>query len=234
MRRALLALALAPLLAGCATMKQSDTARTGIEQLLISSAADRALDSIDFKPIAGSKVFIDEKYLDCVDKNYVLLSTRQRLLRLNCSLQAKAEDADVVVEMASGGVGTDRTDMFVGIPSVPLPPPSPVSLPKLTVFERVRAMGTAKLVVVAYDAKTRLPVINADYAIARADHRNWTVLGFGGVNSGSVHDELVSQAGDNESITGVSKEVIGRRRGAGSTGVSLASRMHRLPPVAAN
>ncbi len=39
---------LALMLGGCATIKESDTPRTGIEQLLISSAADRALDKIDF------------------------------------------------------------------------------------------------------------------------------------------------------------------------------------------
>ena len=65
--------------AGCATMKESDTARTGVEQLLISSSIDRALDKVDFRPITNAKVYVEQKYLDCVDKNYVISSIRHRL-----------------------------------------------------------------------------------------------------------------------------------------------------------
>lgn len=188
---------------GCATMKHSDTARTGVEQLLISSAADKALDRIDLRPISGAKVFIDEKYLDCVDKNYVLVGVHQRLLRNNCTIVGKAEEADVVIELASGGVGTDRTDLLFGLPDIPLPPPSPISIPRLAIFERVRAMGTAKLTLVAYDAKTKTPVINSGYALARSDYMNWNVMGFGGMPSGTVHEELAAATGQKETIVAV-------------------------------
>jgi hypothetical protein len=202
----------AVLAGGCASMKQSDTARTGLEQLLISSAADQALLKVDLRPISGAKVYVEEKYLDCVDKNYVLVALRQRLLQNRCTIVDKADAADVVVEVASGGLGTDRTDVFVGIPEIPLPPPSPISVPRLALFERVRAMGTAKLAVVAYDTKTRLPVVNSGYALARSDHRNWNVLGMGGVNSGSVHDELVAATGDNEAIVPTPGELVARHK----------------------
>lgn len=189
-------------LSGCATRKQSDTARTGVEQLLISSAVDRALDKVDYRPIAKAKVYVEEKYLDCVDKNYVFVALHQRLLRHDCELVAKAEDADVVVEVTSGGVGTDRTDLFVGITEVPLPPPSPISLPRMTIWNRTRQMGTAKIAVVAYDAKTRRPVINAD-GLARSDFKAWTVLGSGGVEGGTLAQELTAATGDQESLINV-------------------------------
>lgn len=202
---------LAGIASGCASMKQSDTARTGIEQLLISTATDRALAKVDLRPIAGAKVFVDDKYLDCVDKNYVLMSLRQRLLQTGCTLVEK-DDAQVVVEVASGGVGTDRTDVFFGIPEIPLPPPSPISVPRLALFERVRSMGTAKIAVVAYDAQSKMPVVNSGYTLARADHRNWTILGLGGVNSGTVHDELVTATGDNDTIVPTPGDVIARSK----------------------
>ena len=78
---------------GCATIKQSDTARTGVEQLLVSSAIDKSLDRIDFRPISGAAVYVEQKYLDCVDKNYVLVATHQRLLKSGCTLVEKPEDA---------------------------------------------------------------------------------------------------------------------------------------------
>ncbi|HVX62441.1 MAG TPA: DUF6655 family protein [Pirellulales bacterium] len=198
MRLCLLA-SLFALLSGCATMKESDTARTGVEQLLISQATDHALDKVDLRPVAGAKVFVDTQYLDCVDKNYVIVSLHQRLMAIDCRLCDKADDADVVLEIASGAVGTDRHELFVGIPEIPLPPPSPIALPKLAVFNRAKAMGTAKFRVVAFDAKSHRAVINSDVALARSDYRHWSVIGSNSVASGTVPDELKKQTGESES-----------------------------------
>lgn len=187
---------------GCATRKQSDTARTGVEQLLISTAVDRALDKLDYRPIAKAKVYVEEKYLDCTDKNYVYVALHQRLLRHDCQLVGKAEDADVILEVTSGGVGTDRTDLFVGITEVPLPPPSPISIPRMSLYNRTRQMGTAKIALVAYDAKTRRPMINAD-GLARSDYKAWTILGSGGVEGGTLTQELTAATGEHDSIIDV-------------------------------
>src|SRR5439155_23513167 len=137
------------LVSGCATTKSSDTARTGVEQLLISSATDQALDKVHFEPIRNAKVFVETKYLDCTDKNYIIVALHQRLMRNGSTLVDKAEDAQVILEIGSGGVGTDRHDFFVGVPAIPLPPPSPIALPKMEMFHLSKGMGTAKLVIVA-------------------------------------------------------------------------------------
>ncbi len=154
-------------LVGCVTTKQTDTARTGIEQLLLSTATDQALDKVDLSPIARAKVFVDTQYLDCVDKNYVIVSLHQRLLRQDCKLVDKREDADVIVEVGAGSLGTDRTEWFVGVPEIPLAMPSPISIPKLSVFTRTKSIGTAKLCVVALDVKTHQAVINSGYSLAQ-------------------------------------------------------------------
>lgn len=200
-RRCLLPFALAALVptAGCATTKTSDTSRTGIEQLLISSATDQALDKLSFESIRGAKVFVETKYLDCTDKNYIIVALHQRLLRAGTTLVDKADDAQVILEVGSGGVGTDRHEFFVGIPSIPLPPPSPISLPKMELFNRSKGMGTAKLVIVAYDAKTRQPVLNSAQ-LARADYKQWNVMGSTPTATGRVPDELKSATGEGESF----------------------------------
>lgn len=198
--RLLVAFASAGPLAGCATMKESDTARTGLEQLLVSSAADQALNRVDLTPIARAKVYVEQKYLDCVDKNYIVVALHQRLLGLGCSLVEKAEEADVVLEVSSGGVGTDRKEMFVGVPQIPLPPPSPISIPKMPLYTKNAAMGTAKLLIIAYDNKSKQQVINSGYALARSDHRNWSVLGMSGITTGSVPNELARWTGEADSV----------------------------------
>jgi hypothetical protein len=188
---------------GCATTKQSDTSRTGLEQLLISSAVDRSLDKIDLAPMKYAKVYIDEKYLDCVDKNYVLISLHQRLMNNGCTIVSKPEESDVVLEVGSGAVGTDRTELFVGIPEIPLPPPSPIAIPRLSLFTRTKAMGTAKLRVVAYDTKSKLPVVNNDVSLARANHKDTSLLATGSHVSGDVARELERATGESENFVSV-------------------------------
>lgn len=193
-------------------MKESDTSRTGLEQLLISSAVDRALDRVDLSPVRGAKVFVEPKYLECVDKNYVLVSLNQRLLNIGSTLVDKAEDADVVLQVGSGGVGTDRQELFAGVPEIPLPPPSPISVPKMAFYSRTRANGTAKLIVLAYDVKTKQPVINPGVVLARSDFKNWKVMGGGPIERGSVHDELVAATGEDGSIIPASTRLsLGKR-----------------------
>jgi hypothetical protein len=206
---------LAALTCGCATTKESDTARTGIEQLLVSSAVDQALDKINLAPISGAKVYLEEKYLDCVDKNYVIVSLEERLLANGCTLIGKPEEADVVMHVSSGGVGTDRQEKFVGISEIPLPPPSPIALPQVTLLSRSRANGTAKLRVVAYDVKTRQPVIGGAAVLARSDFKSWKVMGAGPVESGSVPTDIAQATRKRESIMDMPAELANRPKSAG-------------------
>lgn len=181
---------------GCATQKESHTARTGIEQLLISSAIDQALDKVDLAPLRGRNVFLEPKYLDCVDKNYVLMSLQHRLAAQGARLQDKQETAEVVVAVGSGGVGTDAQELFIGIPEIPLPPPSPIAIPRLSFLTRSKLNGTAKLVVVAWDQKTKRPLMASGTLLARSDQKNWNVLGLGPVQTGSVADEVAAATKD--------------------------------------
>jgi hypothetical protein len=183
---------------GCASMKESDTSRTGLEQLLISNAVDQSLAKVDFRPVSGAKVHLKTDLLDCVDKNYVILSTRSKLLANRCTLVDKPDDAEVVMEIASGGVGTDRTELVVGTPEIPLGLMG--SVPKVNFYERKKAMGTAKLSILAIDAKSKQPVINSGASLARGDHQHWTMLGTGPVLSGSVANEIQDQTGTSESL----------------------------------
>lgn len=179
-------------MAGCASTKTTNTARTAQEQLLISNSIDQALDKVDFAAFNGAKVHIDEKYLECVDKQYLIGSVRHRVLRSGASLVEKADDADIVVEVRSGGVGTNTSDMFIGSPELAVPGPFPISLPEVRLLSKQAQMGIAKIGIVAYDAKTRELLGEGGLTMAQSDDSNWYVLGIGPYQNGTIKQEIAN------------------------------------------
>lgn len=178
------------LISGCSTSRTSNTSRTGNEQLLISNAIDQSLDQVDFRPLAGKSVFLDEKYLECTDKNYLVSSIRHRALHAGAKVVPKAEDADLVMEIRSGGVGTDSTETYVGIPGLAVPGPFPISLPEIRMWTRTQQTGIAKIGIAAYDPKTNGQVGQGGMAMARSDNNNWFLMGAGPYQTGSLRKEI--------------------------------------------
>lgn len=176
------------LLCGCTTTKTSNTPRTSTEQLLISNAVDQALDKVDFRAFGGHAVYLEEKYVDCVDKNYLIGSIRHRLLAAGASLVPAADQADVVVEPRNGAVGTVSAESFVGVPEIALP--GMVTLPEVRFMTRTQQEGTAKIGLVAYDRRTGQVLGPGGQSLARSDDNNWYVAGVGPYRSGSLKSDL--------------------------------------------
>ena len=173
---------------GCTTAQTSNTARTATEQLLISNAIDQSLDKVDFRPFAGQAVFLEEKYVDSVDKQYLIASIRHRVLRAGGKLVDKADAADIVVEPRSGGIGTTASSSFLGIPEITLP--GMLTLPEVRFFTRTRQSGFAKLGIAAYDPKSRQSLGTGGLTVAQSDDSNYYVVGVGPFQSGSLKSEL--------------------------------------------
>lgn len=174
---------------GCTSTGTSNTARTAKEQMLLSNAVDQSLDKVDFTPLYGQRVFLEEKYLDCVDKGYVLGSLRHRVMRAGGTLAAAVDQADVVLEIRSGGVGTDTTQSYVGTPEIALP--GMLTLPEVRLVERKTQLGYSKLGLVIYDAKSRQVLGDGGVAMARSDDNNWSVLGMGPFQNGDLRNEVI-------------------------------------------
>jgi hypothetical protein len=173
---------------GCTSTSTTNTARTSTEQLLVSNAIDGALDKVNFSPFAGSKVYLEEKYLEGVDGKYLVASVRHRALHAGARLVDKPEDADLVVELRSGGIGTASSDAFIGTPSIGLP--GMLTIPEVKLVERKQQQGAAKIGMVAYDAKTREILGGGGVALNKADDSNWFIVGVGPWQSGSVREEV--------------------------------------------
>ncbi len=173
---------------GCTSASTSNTKRTSVEQLLISNAVDQSLDKVDFRPFAGQAVFLDDKYLECVDKNYLVSSIRHRLLRSGARLATKMEEADVVIEPRAGAVGTNTADAYLGMPEIVLP--GMLTLPEVRLLERKNQRAVAKIGLVAYDPKTKSVLGDGGMSLAESDDSNWFVFGLGPYQNGSIRKEV--------------------------------------------
>lgn len=174
--------------AGCSSTKQSNTARTAREQLLVSGAIDQALSKVDFAAFQDAKVFVDDKYLECIDKGYLVGSVRHRAMAAGSTLVAKPEEADVVLELRSGVVGTDMADSFLGTPEIVLP--GMLTVPEVRLINKTRQSGMAKIGVVAYDPKNHMVLGQGGVSSSLAEDNNWYVMGMGPWQNGSVRDEI--------------------------------------------
>ena len=173
---------------GCSSMKRSDTARTGREQLLISNAIDQSLGKCDFSAFHNAKVFVEDKYFDSVDKGYIISSIRHRLMLNGAMIATKADEADVVVELRSGGVGTDNADSYVGIPEIVLP--GMLTLPEVRFWQKTRQSALAKIGMVAYDVKSHEMLGDGGVTAAISDDTNMFFMGMGPYQYGTARSEL--------------------------------------------
>jgi hypothetical protein len=150
-----LAALMAMLLSGCTTGRQTDPPRTATEQLLISTAADRAAASIALDLGPERKCFLDATNFEGLDGKYAIAAIRSSLLKKGTRFVGDKKDADTIVEIRSGALSIDKHDTLVGIPSVDIPIPlaGNFGTPEIALYKSEEQEGIAKFAATAYDAK---------------------------------------------------------------------------------
>lgn len=150
MRIAML-VALALLLAACTTERQTEPQRTATEEMLISSAADRAVGELKLD-VRGKTVFVDASNYKGLDAEYTVAAVRAQMLRNGARLATDRKTADLVIEMRSGGQSIDQKEFLVGIPSfdVPIPLTGSLTIPEIALYSRKEDIGVSKLTVADY------------------------------------------------------------------------------------
>jgi hypothetical protein len=125
------ALAVLPLLAlaGClGSIRDSTTPRTATEQLLCSTAAQRAVSHVDSAVFAGKKVFVDVAPLVVqVEKGYIVDAFEQLVAEAGGKL-APRDKADLVVEVRAAALGCWDGKWLIWIPvpyAAGMPTPDP-------------------------------------------------------------------------------------------------------------
>ena len=180
---------------GCGTTRWSDTSRTGTEQLLISNAIDRVVAEIDFSPLEGKKCFLNTTAISqTTDRDYLAMTLRQHLATAGAILATREEEADYIVEIRAGAIGTDRDDLLVGIPATTLPafPGSQygaVAIPEIPFVKRTKQRGVAKIALFAYNKETGTPVWVSGNNQSESTARNLWFAGAGPLTRGTIYHE---------------------------------------------
>jgi len=179
---------------GCGTTKWSDTKRTATEQLLISDAMDRAVSRMDFRAVAGKKVYLDDGPLISVtDAEYLVSLLRQHMLANGCRVMEKRDEADYVVEVRAGAVGTDRREVTFGVPATQAISSLPMStvvpaIPEMPLANKTEQRAVVKIALFAYNRKTGRPVWQSGTVPIESTAKNLWLLGAGPFQRGTIYE----------------------------------------------
>lgn len=201
MRFGWLAILLVVLLGGCGTSKWTDTSRTATEQLLISDAMDRAVSRLDFRALAGKKVYLDNTAVKkATDSDYLTSSIRQHMLASGCLLKDGKTDADYIVELRAGAVGTDHHDVLYGVPAVNVPTVLPIAgvpnaIPEIPLAKKTDQRAVVKIAVFAYNRETGRPIWQSGIVPAESQAKDLWFFGAGPFQRGTIYEGM-SFAGD--------------------------------------
>ena len=176
---------------GCASVRITDPPRTATEQFLLSQAAVKAIDQLSFESIHGRTVFLDAVNFSPAEKEFVLSEFRAKLLLSGVNITLEKNNSDIIVEVRSGGVGIDRYESLLGIPSF-VPPASSLTggitvvTPELALTKKITQVGFASISYVAFWADTGEVIASSGPGIGKSNREDWWLLGFGPNTIGDI------------------------------------------------
>ena len=182
---------------GCATIRVTDPPRSADEQFLFSTAAVRAVAQLSTEALRDRKVWVEAVYFNAPEQAFVVGEVRARLLLGGVRLVPERKDAQIVLELRSGGVGVNRTEFLLGLPSFPIPGVStgsstvaaavtPYNTPELALLKNTKQSGFAGIAYVAYWADTGEIVTSSGPFIGRTIRDDWWILGAGPKTVGNI------------------------------------------------
>jgi hypothetical protein len=181
---------------GCATIRVTDPPRSADEQFLLSTAATRAVAQLSTDALRDRKVWVESNFFNAPEQAFVTGELRARLLLGGVRLVSDRKDAQIILEVRSGGVGVNRTEFLIGLPSIPLPAVSsatnavssavPYLTPELAIVKNTKQQGFAGIAYVAYWADTGEVVTSSGPYIGRTIRDDWWLLGAGPKTVGNI------------------------------------------------
>jgi hypothetical protein len=200
MRVALILLLLVLPLGGCITDRVTNPPRTATEQLLVSSAADRAADQLRVMLPRGTRIFIDVHNFTGAngdDAKYAAASIEDRLLLQGLAVMADPKQADVIVALRAGALATNSHKVLIGIPSLPIPIPfaagTVLQTPEFAFFSWDAQKGIAKFAATSYGAHDGALRSSTGSVIGVAKHNRKIILFIFGSTRNNLEPPVVNR-----------------------------------------
>jgi hypothetical protein len=184
---------------GCATIRVTDPPRSADEQFLLTTAATRAVAQLSVEALRDRKVWVDTAYFNAPEQAFVAGEVRAKLLLGGVRLVQERREAQVILELHSGGVGINRIEYLLGLPSLPvsggnatgnttstLGSASVLLTPELSILKQTQQRGFAGVGYVAYWADTGEIVTKSGPFIGRTVRDDWWIFGAGPRTTGNI------------------------------------------------
>lgn len=176
------------LVTGCTTIRATSPQRSAQEELLISTAADRAAEALAAQIPANLSAYVDASAMrtdnrnegvESIDRQYALAAIDDALLRRGVRLMPDREHADAVIVPRAGMLSTDERATLIGLPALPAPIPmagEAVAIPALSLYSNTKAKGLAKFAASVYDPRTGKLIVSTDPAYGFSRESDGVVL----------------------------------------------------------
>ncbi len=164
---------------GCASETMTNPARSATEQLLLSTAADRAMAEVDLRLFASRRVYVDTTYYDSYDSKYAIGEIRDAISRAGALLVANSKESDTILEVRSGALSTDSDSSLIGVPTLVVPIPfsgTPLQIPEIAFYKSEPQLATAKLALLAYETRTAQHVFSSGPLLGKAYNNYHKIL----------------------------------------------------------
>jgi hypothetical protein len=181
---------------GCSSsVRVTDPDRSATEQFLISTAASKAVSQLGIEPLRGRMVYLETRYFAASDQVFVIGELRARMLLGGVHLTTDRELAEIVMELRSGGVGVDRSDLFVGIPPLLLSTSVggdnnddtvPLATPEVSLVKNIDQRGVASVAYVAYWRDNGEIAATSGPYVGYARRKDWWYFGMGRGTVGDI------------------------------------------------
>ena len=187
MRKNLLQLLLVAVIAGvgaffcgCSDPMVSNTARTSVEQFLLSDVIEQASDQMKFSAYKGKKAVMDYSYLaPQVDKPVIQGLVERRLAECGVIVVADKKEADIIVQLVCPVLATNMAKLLVGSPSLPIPVPDTsvqIVIPEIAFFLKLTRSAHGHFSVNILNAKDLSPIEVQKGIRTKAYYINWAVM----------------------------------------------------------
>ena len=164
------------LVSGCTTIRSTSPLRSAQEELLISTAADRAASALAAQMPTGVKAYLDTSNFAAQDSQYAVAAIQDSFLRRGLRIASDRTQADTIVMLRAGALATDERSTLVGTPAFTLPFLPTLSIPEVALYKESVNKGVAKFAASVYDPKTGALKVSTDPALGFSWESDGVVL----------------------------------------------------------